>query len=191
MHQNRGSAVHMLYAHLELCEFLPHLKSTELDVNQALCTWLRGCPPDNYKTGGVLVCEVKVSKTSTQKPVYAMNIHPFFFTCTHTIIKTHALLILSLIGIGAAHTHIVNSVWCRPPDQPRDAARREECSDLDEKSLTTFVVVMGGRKGLLESTKMDFMRLRMNYSVRIAVWLRDLATAKTSKGFKSAIGFHG
>jgi len=39
-----------------------------------------------------------------------------------------------------------------------------KCSDLDEKSVTTFVVVMGGRKGLLESTKMDFMRLRMNYS---------------------------
>ncbi len=26
----------------------------------------------------------------------------------------------------------------RPSDQPRDAARREECSDLDEKSLPTF-----------------------------------------------------
>ncbi len=26
----------------------------------------------------------------------------------------------------------------RPSDQPRDAARQEECSDLDEKSLTTF-----------------------------------------------------
>jgi len=48
---------------------------------------------------------------------------------------------------------------CKPSDQPRDAARREECSDRDEKSLNTFVVVMGGRKGLLESTKMDFMRL--------------------------------
>ena len=27
---------------------------------------------------------------------------------------------------------------CKPSDQPRDAAQREECSDLDEKSLTTF-----------------------------------------------------
>jgi hypothetical protein len=27
---------------------------------------------------------------------------------------------------------------CKPSVQPRDAARREECSDLDEKSLTTF-----------------------------------------------------
>jgi hypothetical protein len=26
----------------------------------------------------------------------------------------------------------------KPSDQPRDAARQEECSDLDEKSLTTF-----------------------------------------------------
>jgi hypothetical protein len=26
----------------------------------------------------------------------------------------------------------------KPSDQPRDAARREECSDLEEKSLTTF-----------------------------------------------------
>ncbi len=26
----------------------------------------------------------------------------------------------------------------KPSDQPRDAARREECLDLDEKSLTTF-----------------------------------------------------
>ncbi len=26
----------------------------------------------------------------------------------------------------------------KPSDQPRDAARWEECSDLDEKSLTTF-----------------------------------------------------
>jgi hypothetical protein len=26
----------------------------------------------------------------------------------------------------------------KPSDQPRDPARREECSDLDEKSLTTF-----------------------------------------------------
>ncbi len=29
----------------------------------------------------------------------------------------------------------------KPSDQPRDAARREECSDLDEKSLTTFCML--------------------------------------------------
>ena len=49
-----------------------------------------------------------------------------------------------------------NEACCKPSDQPRDAARREECSDLDEKSLILFVVVMRERKGLLESTKMDF-----------------------------------
>ncbi len=41
---------------------------------------------------------------------------------------------------------------CKPSDQPRDAARQEECSDLDEKSVTTFVVETRGRKGMLEST---------------------------------------
>ena len=45
---------------------------------------------------------------------------------------------------------------CKPSDQPRDAARREECSDLDEKSLTAFVSLWEGKKDLLESTKMDF-----------------------------------
>jgi len=46
--------------------------------------------------------------------------------------------------------------WYRPPDQPRDEARREECSDLDEKSLTTLGSLWEGKKDLLESTKMDF-----------------------------------
>ena len=45
---------------------------------------------------------------------------------------------------------------CKPSDQPRDAVQREECSDLDEKSLTTFVLLWEGKKDLLESTKMDF-----------------------------------
>ncbi len=53
-------------------------------------------------------------------------------------------------------TAMTSNAFCKPSDQPRDAAQREECSDLGEKSLTTFVVVMRGRKGLLESTKMDF-----------------------------------
>ena len=44
----------------------------------------------------------------------------------------------------------------RPSDQPRDAARWEECSGLYEKSLTTFCCCDGRAKGLLESTKMDF-----------------------------------
>jgi hypothetical protein len=29
---------------------------------------------------------------------------------------------------------------------------------------------MGGQKGLLESTKMDFIRLKMNYSKRCSRW---------------------
>jgi len=33
---------------------------------------------------------------------------------------------------------------CKPSDQPRDAARWEECLDLDEKSLTTFCHCDGG-----------------------------------------------
>ena len=35
----------------------------------------------------------------------------------------------------------------KPPIQPRDAARREECSQLDEKSLTTFSLLNGRAKG--------------------------------------------
>ncbi len=38
----------------------------------------------------------------------------------------------------------------------------KECSDLDEKKFTTFMSLWKGEKDLLESTKMDFMRLRMN-----------------------------
>jgi hypothetical protein len=32
----------------------------------------------------------------------------------------------------------IHRICCKPSDQPRDAARREKCSDLDEKSVTTF-----------------------------------------------------
>ena len=39
----------------------------------------------------------------------------------------------------AVTTTTATPYYCpKPSDQPRDAARREECSDLDEKSLTTF-----------------------------------------------------
>ena len=45
--------------------------------------------------------------------------------------------------MGISRDNINNKVriikgCLRPPDQSRDAARREECSDPDEKSLTTF-----------------------------------------------------
>jgi len=57
--------------------------------------------------------------------------------------------------------------WHRPPDQPRDAARWEECSDLDEKSFDYVCVVVGEWKGFArEHQKVFFMRLKMNYSKR-------------------------
>jgi hypothetical protein len=43
---------------------------------------------------------------------------------------------LSYVGNNANAFSIINC--CKPSDQPRDAARQEEWSDLDEKSLTTF-----------------------------------------------------
>jgi hypothetical protein len=45
-----------------------------------------------------------------------------------------------------ALTSVVNC--CKPSVQPRDAAQREECSDLDEKSLTTFCHCDGRAKGI-------------------------------------------
>ncbi len=54
--------------------------------------------------------------------------------------------VCSGFGRGGAHLQDTNQKppanegkhCCKPSDQPRDAAQREECSDLDEKSLTTF-----------------------------------------------------
>jgi len=48
------------------------------------------------------------------------------------------------------HSHMILDVprCCMPSDQPRDAARREECSDPDEKSLTTFCRCDGRAKGI-------------------------------------------
>ena len=45
----------------------------------------------------------------------------------------------------------------RPSDQPRDAARWEECSDLDEKSLNYFCVVVGGQKGFAREHQNGFL----------------------------------
>ncbi len=39
---------------------------------------------------------------------------------------------------GCAPTTPHLSICPKPPIQPRDAARREECSQLDEKSLTAL-----------------------------------------------------
>ncbi len=54
----------------------------------------------------------------------------------------------------------VSSQCPKPPDQPRDAARREECSDLEEKSLTTFCRWDGRVKGSDGDHLNDFMRLK-------------------------------
>jgi hypothetical protein len=48
----------------------------------------------------------------------------------------------------------------KPSDQPRDAARREECSDLDEKSLTTFCRLDERAKGSDGDHLNDFIRLK-------------------------------
>jgi len=43
------------------------------------------------------------------------------------------------VFVGAINRETTrNTDCCKPSDQPRNAARWEECSDLDEKSLTTF-----------------------------------------------------
>jgi len=44
--------------------------------------------------------------------------------------------------------HLQCIVCCKPSAQPRDAARREECSSLDEKSFTTFCRCDGRAKGI-------------------------------------------
>jgi hypothetical protein len=49
----------------------------------------------------------------------------------------------------------------KPSSQPRDAARREECSQLDEKSLTTFLLFLGGQKEVTKFT------LNENYQLLI------------------------
>ena len=46
---------------------------------------------------------------------------------------------------------------CKPSDQPRDAARREECSGLDEKSLTTFCRCDGRAKGIAREHQHGFL----------------------------------
>jgi len=52
--------------------------------------------------------------------------------------------------------NITESNCCKPSDQPRDAARREECSDRDEKSLTTFCRCDGRAKGIAREHQNGF-----------------------------------
>ncbi len=62
---------------------------------------------------------------------------------------------LAVAADSAASARFV-AACSKPFDQPKDTARQEECLDLDEQSLTTFVELWKGKKDLLESTKMDF-----------------------------------
>ncbi len=58
-----------------------------------------------------------------------------------------------------AHHHESMSgldVCCKPSDQPRDAARQEECSNRMKRVLLLFVVVMGGRKGFARGHQNGF-----------------------------------
>ncbi len=45
---------------------------------------------------------------------------------------------------------------CKPSDRPRDTARREEFSGLDEKSLTTFCRCDGRAKGIAREHQNGF-----------------------------------
>jgi len=65
--------------------------------------------------------------------------HPIIVTATATA-----------VAIAAARH------CCKPSDQPRDAARREECSDLDKKSLTTFCRYDGRAKGIAREHQNGF-----------------------------------
>ncbi len=51
----------------------------------------------------------------------------------------------------------------KPSSQPRDAARREECSQLDEKSLTTFLLLNEEGERSDGDRLNEIMRLK-NYS---------------------------
>ena len=58
---------------------------------------------------------------------------------------------------SAGQDCIREQVCCKPSDQPRDAARREECSGLDEKSLTTFCCCDGRAKGFAREHQNGFL----------------------------------
>ena len=47
-------------------------------------------------------------------------------------------------------------VCCKPSDQPRDAARREECSNRMKRVFLLFIVVTGGRKGFAREHQNGF-----------------------------------
>ncbi len=68
---------------------------------------------------------------------------------------------MGLVWLGAVLYKLGKLRYCpNPSDQPRDAARREECSDLDEKSLTTFCSLSEEGKRSDGDRLNDFMRLK-------------------------------
>ncbi len=72
----------------------------------------------------------------------------------------HAALLMN-VSMSAGSSEL--AMCPKPPIQPRDAARRGECSQLDEKSLTTFSLLNGRAKGSDGDNLNDFKRLK-NYS---------------------------
>ncbi len=59
------------------------------------------------------------------------------------------------------HFHSTSEPECiKPFPQPRDAARQEGVLKSGCKKFTTFESLWRSERGLLGSTKMDFMRLR-------------------------------
>ena len=70
-------------------------------------------------------------------PKYPVN-GSHFGTCTCGAAQTNAVL--------CEHMSVI--ACCKPSDQPRDAAQREECSDLDEKSFNYFCRCDGRAKGI-------------------------------------------
>ena len=59
-------------------------------------------------------------------------------------------------GSTKAQKHGKHGSCCKPSNQPRDAARREECSNLDEKSLTIFYRCDGRAKGIAREHQNGF-----------------------------------
>jgi hypothetical protein len=60
-------------------------------------------------------------------------------------------------SIPSVYAGMQFSTCCKPSDQPRDTARWEECSGLDEKSLTTFCRCDGRAKGIAREHQNGFL----------------------------------
>ncbi len=67
------------------------------------------------------------------------------------------ILIISLKESTRAIAGFHVTTCCKPCDQPRDTARQEECSGLDEKSLCTFCHCDGRAKGIAREHQNGFL----------------------------------